>query len=93
MLNGPILALDSDQGINAIVTYQLLEASLDFFVIDNRTGGVAQQVPVPSQGHQSAVGSVTSLFPFSRCHFGEAWQRDRPRGFARPLPGVHVGGS
>ncbi|NXD68781.1 CAD23 protein, partial [Eolophus roseicapillus] len=38
VLNGPILALDGDQGSNAIVTYQFLEASLDFFVIDNRTG-------------------------------------------------------
>uniref|UniRef100_A0A8B9RS20 Cadherin-23 n=1 Tax=Accipiter nisus TaxID=211598 RepID=A0A8B9RS20_9AVES len=41
VLNGPILALDGDQGINAIVTYQLLEASLDFFVIDNRTGVIS----------------------------------------------------
>ncbi|XP_076194721.1 cadherin-23-like [Aptenodytes patagonicus] len=41
VLNGPILALDSDQGSNAMVTYQLLEASLDFFVIDNRTGVVS----------------------------------------------------
>jgi len=46
--NGPILALDGDQGSNALVTYQLLEASLDLFVIDNRTGGVAQQVPIAS---------------------------------------------
>ncbi|XP_069651909.1 cadherin-23 isoform X2 [Haliaeetus albicilla] len=41
VLNGPILALDGDQGINAIVTYQLLEASLDLFVIDNRTGVIS----------------------------------------------------
>uniref|UniRef100_A0A663N5R5 Cadherin related 23 n=1 Tax=Athene cunicularia TaxID=194338 RepID=A0A663N5R5_ATHCN len=41
VLNGPILALDSDQGSNAVVTYQLLEASPDFFVIDNRTGVVS----------------------------------------------------
>ncbi|XP_057259290.1 cadherin-23 isoform X5 [Pezoporus wallicus] len=41
VLNGPILALDSDQGSNAIVTYQFLEASLDFFVIDNRTGVIS----------------------------------------------------
>ncbi|NXS63367.1 CAD23 protein, partial [Brachypteracias leptosomus] len=38
ILNGPILALDGDQGSNAVVTYQLLEASLDLFVIDSRTG-------------------------------------------------------
>ncbi|KFO85328.1 Cadherin-23, partial [Buceros rhinoceros silvestris] len=41
MLNGPILALDGDQGSNAVVTYQLLEASLDLFVINNRTGVVS----------------------------------------------------
>ncbi|NWU62549.1 CAD23 protein, partial [Pterocles burchelli] len=41
VLNGPILALDGDQGSNAVVTYQFLEASLDFFVINNRTGVVS----------------------------------------------------
>ncbi|XP_014796025.1 PREDICTED: cadherin-23 isoform X2 [Calidris pugnax] len=41
VLNGPILALDNDQGSNAVVTYQLLEASLDLFVMDNRTGVVS----------------------------------------------------
>ncbi|NXP78781.1 CAD23 protein, partial [Ramphastos sulfuratus] len=41
MLNGPILALDSDKGSNAVVTYQLMESSLDFFVINNRTGVVS----------------------------------------------------
>uniref|UniRef100_A0A8C3PLZ9 Cadherin-23 n=1 Tax=Calidris pygmaea TaxID=425635 RepID=A0A8C3PLZ9_9CHAR len=41
VLNGPILALDGDQGSNAVVTYQLLEASLDLFVMDNRTGVVS----------------------------------------------------
>ncbi|NWX92287.1 CAD23 protein, partial [Nothoprocta pentlandii] len=40
VLNGPILALDSDEGSNAVVTYQLLEASPDLFIIDNRTGAV-----------------------------------------------------
>ncbi|NXD14652.1 CAD23 protein, partial [Nothocercus nigrocapillus] len=40
VLNGPILALDSDEGSNAVVTYQLLEASPDLFVINNRTGAV-----------------------------------------------------
>lgn len=44
MLNGPILALDADQGINAVVTYELLKASPDLFVINNKTGGVAQLV-------------------------------------------------
>ncbi|KFQ25395.1 Cadherin-23, partial [Merops nubicus] len=41
VLNGPILALDSDQGSNAVVTYQLLKSSLDFFIINNRTGVVS----------------------------------------------------
>ncbi|NXU56641.1 CAD23 protein, partial [Turnix velox] len=41
MLNGPILALDRDEGSNAVVTYQFLEASVDLFVIDNSTGVVS----------------------------------------------------
>ncbi|XP_064924055.1 cadherin-23 isoform X1 [Columba livia] len=41
MLNGPILALDGDQGSNAVVSYEFLEASLDLFVINNRTGVVS----------------------------------------------------
>ncbi|NXT17396.1 CAD23 protein, partial [Syrrhaptes paradoxus] len=41
VLNGPILALDGDQGSNAVVTYQFLEASLDLFVINNRTGVIS----------------------------------------------------
>ncbi|KFP39214.1 Cadherin-23, partial [Chlamydotis macqueenii] len=41
VFNGPILALDGDQGSNAVVTYQLLDTSLDLFVIDNRTGVVS----------------------------------------------------
>jgi len=48
MLNGPILALDSDQGSNAVVTYQLLGTSPDLFIINNRTGEVVWQAPVPS---------------------------------------------
>ncbi|NWZ84880.1 CAD23 protein, partial [Poecile atricapillus] len=41
MLNGPILALDADQGSNAVVTYELLKASPDLFVINNKTGVVS----------------------------------------------------
>ncbi|OWK56059.1 Cadherin-23 [Lonchura striata] len=41
MLNGPILALDADEGSNAVVTYELLKASLDLFVINNKTGVVS----------------------------------------------------
>lgn len=38
MLNGPILALDADEDVYAVVTYQLLGAHSDLFVIDNSTG-------------------------------------------------------
>lgn len=69
MLNGPILALDSDEGSNAMVTYQLLEASLNFFVIDNRTGGVAQQVTVPSPGPPGRHGVSHQAFPLLQVSF------------------------
>ncbi|KAM9133337.1 cadherin-23 isoform 2-T2 [Pangshura tecta] len=38
VLNGPVLALDNDQGINALVRYQLLGMPKDFFIVNNRTG-------------------------------------------------------
>uniref|UniRef100_A0A803VQB2 Cadherin-23 n=1 Tax=Ficedula albicollis TaxID=59894 RepID=A0A803VQB2_FICAL len=41
MLNAPILALDADQGSNAVVTYELLKASPDLFVINSKTGVVS----------------------------------------------------
>lgn len=69
MLNGPILALDGDQGSNAVVTYQLLEASLDLFVIDNRTGGVAQQVTIPSPGPPGRCGVCHQAFPLLQVSF------------------------
>uniref|UniRef100_A0A803SRL7 Cadherin-23 n=1 Tax=Anolis carolinensis TaxID=28377 RepID=A0A803SRL7_ANOCA len=40
VLNGPILALDNDQGVNAVVTYQLLGAAVDLFSINNETGAI-----------------------------------------------------
>ncbi|XP_021060781.1 cadherin-23 isoform X3 [Mus pahari] len=40
VLNGPILALDADEDVYAVVTYQLLGAHSDLFVIDNSTGVV-----------------------------------------------------
>ncbi|XP_006170164.1 cadherin-23 isoform X1 [Tupaia chinensis] len=40
VLNGPILALDADQDIYAVVTYQLLGAQSGLFDIDNSTGVV-----------------------------------------------------
>ncbi|XP_027714227.1 cadherin-23 isoform X5 [Vombatus ursinus] len=40
VLNGPILALDDDLGINAVVTYRLLGTQSDLFDIDNTTGVV-----------------------------------------------------
>lgn len=41
MLNGPVLALDNDQGINALVRYQLLGMPMDLFIVNNRTGKLA----------------------------------------------------
>ncbi|KAM3835604.1 cadherin-23 [Vipera latastei] len=38
VLNGPILALDDDKDINAVLTYQLLGKEKNLFIIDNRTG-------------------------------------------------------
>lgn len=38
VLNGPILALDNDQGINAVVTYHLMGTAADMFTINKRTG-------------------------------------------------------
>ncbi|XP_044881399.1 cadherin-23 isoform X12 [Mauremys mutica] len=38
VLNGPVLALDNDQGINALVRYQLLGMPTDLFIVNNRTG-------------------------------------------------------
>ncbi|XP_069466825.1 cadherin-23 isoform X1 [Ambystoma mexicanum] len=38
ILNGPILALDNDLGVNAVVTYRLLGAQIDLFNINNGTG-------------------------------------------------------
>ncbi|XP_064125746.1 cadherin-23 isoform X4 [Loxodonta africana] len=40
VLNGPILALDADQDVYAVVTYQLLGAQSDLFDINNSTGMV-----------------------------------------------------
>uniref|UniRef100_A0A8C6RT94 Cadherin-23 n=1 Tax=Nannospalax galili TaxID=1026970 RepID=A0A8C6RT94_NANGA len=40
VLNGPILALDADEDVYAIVTYQLLGAHSDLFDIHNSTGVV-----------------------------------------------------
>ncbi|XP_058044049.1 cadherin-23 [Ahaetulla prasina] len=41
VLNGPILALDDDKGINAVLTYQLLGKEKNLFSIDNRTGVIS----------------------------------------------------
>ncbi|XP_073209659.1 cadherin-23 isoform X14 [Lepidochelys kempii] len=38
VLNGPVLALDNDQGINALVRYQLLGMPMNLFIVNNRTG-------------------------------------------------------
>ncbi|XP_034291652.1 cadherin-23 isoform X2 [Pantherophis guttatus] len=41
VLNGPILALDDDKGINAVLTYQLLGKEKNLFIIDSRTGVIS----------------------------------------------------
>ncbi|NXE32689.1 CAD23 protein, partial [Ptilorrhoa leucosticta] len=64
MLNGPILALDADQGSNAVVTYRLLKASLDLFVINNKTGGEAQLVCPQPRATRSLCGLPPGFSPF-----------------------------
>ncbi|NXV10557.1 CAD23 protein, partial [Cettia cetti] len=63
MLNGPILALDADQGSNAVVTYELLKASPDLFVINNKTGGVAQLVSPWPRATRSPRGLPPGFSP------------------------------
>ncbi|KAM4636899.1 cadherin-23 [Discoglossus pictus] len=41
VLNGPILAIDNDLGINAVVSYRLLGSQSDLFTINNSTGAVS----------------------------------------------------
>lgn len=43
VLNGPILALDADLDVYAVVTYQLLGAQSGLFDIDNSTGEASEQ--------------------------------------------------
>jgi protocadherin-15 len=38
VLNGPILALDADEAVYAVVTYHLLGTQSGLFDIDNSTG-------------------------------------------------------
>lgn len=45
MLNGPILALDADLDVYAVVTYQLLGAQSGLFDIDNSTGEASARAP------------------------------------------------
>ncbi|XP_069045127.1 cadherin-23 [Lepisosteus oculatus] len=40
ILNGPVLAVDKDVGVNAVVTYRLLGQRLDLFTVDSSTGAV-----------------------------------------------------
>lgn len=62
MLNGPILALDGDQGSNAVVTYQLLGTSPDLFIINNRTGEMVRQAPMPRPGPPGRSGVCHQTF-------------------------------
>ncbi|KAM6444065.1 cadherin-23 [Liasis olivaceus] len=41
VLNGPVLALDNDKDINAVLTYQLLGKEKNLFTINNRTGVIS----------------------------------------------------
>ena len=45
MLNGPVLALDADLDVYAVVTYQLLGAQSGLFDIDNSTGEASAHAP------------------------------------------------
>lgn len=53
MLNGPILALDADLDVYAVVTYQLLGAESGLFDIDNSTGEASAHPPHPQLGSTS----------------------------------------
>lgn len=84
MLNGPILALDADEDVYAVVTYQLLGAHSDLFVIDNSTGEgcAADYEPIlwrdwPRLGSRTVVLNMwvsTPLgakWPFHRDHISD----------------------
>lgn len=55
VLNGPILALDADLDVYAVVTYQLLGAQSGLFDIDNSTGEAAAHPALPP-AHLSQLG-------------------------------------
>lgn len=38
VLNGPILAIDNDLGVNAVVSYRHLGNQMDLFTINTSTG-------------------------------------------------------
>ncbi|XP_066549284.1 cadherin-23 [Amia ocellicauda] len=40
IMNGPVLALDRDDGVNAVVSYRLLGPRLDLFTVNSSTGAV-----------------------------------------------------
>lgn len=48
MLNGPILALDADLDVYAVVTYKLLGSQSGLFDIDNSTGEASVPPHTPS---------------------------------------------
>lgn len=57
MLNGPILALDADLDVYAVVTYQLLGTQSGLFDIDNSTGEASGQHAQPGSMSSSCGGS------------------------------------
>lgn len=63
VLNGPILALDADLDVYAVVTYQLLGAQSGLFDIDNSTGEASAHPALPP-AHLSQLGQEGAV---ARC--------------------------
>lgn len=58
MLNGPVLALDADLDVYAVVTYKLLGSQSGLFDIDHRSGeaSVPPSSPSLAPGLPAGVG-------------------------------------
>lgn len=80
MLNGPILALDADQDIYAVVTYRLLGAHSSLFDIDNSTGEAS-----------AALGGTGHLAGSTLCEDPTYSQRRPCRGARWEEPGGSLG--
>lgn len=60
VLNGPVLAVDKDVGVNAVVKYLLLGDKMQFFTVDSETGNAA---PPVANGQQFTAVMQCILFP------------------------------